>query len=281
MRKKRLKKGLVSFIAACAICSTMGVTAGVAGQSVYAAETEDTAKAVVIKEYKLSKKVKGTKANGKKVKIFDFSVVLPEIVEVEGNEAAGEKISACFSDLKKEIKKEFQSYKVDAAELFKQVPGNFGKNKGFYQLSYEYGEASRGQMYSVLTSATSYMMGAHGGFIQAGWNFDVRTGDVVTLDQILPFKTNEKVRTRLIQCIKDQVEEEMGQNVLFDDLNWDDFFGKSPEYDVNFTLIDGKVTLIFNQYDIAPYAAGTIYIELDETMEDCFTEYGKELLGNL
>lgn len=165
----------------------MGVMTGIADQSVYAAETENNAKAVVTKEYKASKKIKGTKANGKKVTILN---------------------------------------------------------------------------------------------LQAGWNFDVRTGDVVTLDQIIPFKTDKKVRSQLVQCIEDQVGEK-GGNLLYDNPNWDDFFGNSPEYEVNFTLADGKVTLIFNQYDIAPYVAGTIYIELDETMENCFTEYGKELLGNL
>lgn len=277
MKNKMWKKTVVSLAAACVLGSTVGVSFAV--HPIVTVEAKNASKVVVTKEYETSKNVRGTKPDGKKVKIFEFAAKFPKEVSVDGNEAAGEKISMSFSNIIKDIKKEYKEYKAEAKEYFLQAPENMGKNKGFYELVYDYGQETQGNMYSVLSSMTCYMMGAHGGFVQTGYNYDLRTGEKAALEQILPFKTDADLRKKLVAYIKQYVAKEMGEAVIYEDLNWDEFFGENPVYDVTFAVMDGKFTLIFNQYDIAPYAAGIIYVPLDESMEKYFTEYGKELLG--
>lgn len=280
MKNRIWKRTLLSFLAAGVLGSSIGMGTCIMRQTVSAAQTEAVSPVTVTKEYRFSKNIKGTKPNGKKVKILEVKARFPQTVSVDSNAAAEKKITEQFSDQILEIKKTYKEYKKEAKACFKEAPEAMGKNQGFYSLSYDYSEAARGEMYSVLSSMTCYMMGAHGGFMQRGYNFDLRTGESVSLNQILPFCTDAKLRKRLVTYIKQKVTKEMGENILYEDINWDEFFGEKPVYEVEFTLIDGKITLMFNQYDIAPYAAGTIYIELDPAMEKYFTEYGKELLGN-
>ena len=280
MKNRIWKKTLLSFLAVGVLGSSIGMGTCIMRQTVSAAQTEAVSPVTVTKEYQFSKNIKGTKPNGKKVKILEFKARFPQTVSVDGNAAAEEKITKRFSDQILEIKKTYKEYKKEAKDYFKEAPENMGKNQGFYSLSYDYNEETRGEMYSALSSMTCYMMGAHGGFIQTGYNFDLRTGEEVFLHQLLPFKTDAKFRKKLVTYIKKQVTEEKGEDVLYEEINWDEYFGENPVYKVEFTLIDGKITLMFNQYEIAPYAAGTIYIELDHTMEKYLTGYGKELLGN-
>ena len=102
-------------------------------------------------------------------------------------------------------------------------------------------------------------MGAHGMYYQNGYTYDVKTGEKLS---VLDFvKDKEELRTFLKKWIQDN-NDEYG---FFDDaLNTVDSY-INGEYELQF-YINKDLTVMFQPYDIAPYAAGLIEVKIDKEL---------------
>lgn len=117
------------------------------------------------------------------------------------------------------------------------------------------------KLLSLVINDYTFMGGAHGGGSYTGVNFDVATGKQITLDDLGDADTIRQVsKDFILDTIATSSEAARG-NLYSDDIvdykeAIEELFanGNQPE----FYLDTVGITFIFQQYDIAPYAAGSI-----------------------
>ncbi|SEA99960.1 protein of unknown function [Pseudobutyrivibrio sp. ACV-2] len=117
------------------------------------------------------------------------------------------------------------------------------------------------KLLSLVINDYTFMGGAHGGGSYTGVNFDVATGKQITLDDLGDADTIRQVsKDFILDTIATSSEAARGNLYSDDIVNYkeaiEELFanGNQPE----FYLDTVGITFIFQQYDIAPYAAGTI-----------------------
>ena len=113
-------------------------------------------------------------------------------------------------------------------------------------------------------------MGAHPGYFIAGYTFDAKTGDALKLYDIV--KDKEGLRQVIYKWCEDNKEEYM----LFDDYKntVDSYVDERPLFEdistepakLQFYINDGKMVVVFQTYDISPYAAGAISIDVPKEL---------------
>lgn len=119
-----------------------------------------------------------------------------------------------------------------------------------YQVKY-----NQNNKLSILFSDYQFTGGAHGNTVITTYNFDLKSGKLLTLDDFLPSKEHyDKVTNYVIAYIKKHPE------IFY--ANSEEFRDFKVTKDTNFYLADNGIELIFQQYEVAPYASGnpSIYI---------------------
>lgn len=131
-----------------------------------------------------------------------------------------------------------------------------------YEMIVEYevkanGGQDAGGVFSMTTSTYTYMGGAHGGTFEAGYNVLNGTEAVaITLEQALGEGGLAKADSAVRNAIKQDPDR------FFPDA-LDTFTGVAEE-NQQFYIENGVVQLVFQQYDLAPYAGGIIIIPVTE-----------------
>ena len=110
-----------------------------------------------------------------------------------------------------------------------------------YKITY-----NRNGVLSVVVTDYEYLGGAHGGSTQTGMTFSLKDGKQIQLSDLL--KSNSNYRKDIDKIINTQ----MNKNK---DLYFADSF-KGIAANQGYYLTDSGITLYFQQYDLAPYAAG-------------------------
>ena len=110
---------------------------------------------------------------------------------------------------------------------------------------------------SYQTTLDCYLGGAHGSYVIMYYNFDRSTGKLLNIRDLVPAdKEAEVIKAMEAQLCQDWEAKDMT------DLK--EKTGITAMGDLylsnNFTLKGDSITFLFNQYDIAPYAAGLIGI---------------------
>jgi hypothetical protein len=108
-----------------------------------------------------------------------------------------------------------------------------------------------------------YMGGAHGLETRNFYNFDLKTGQLITEKDL--FKPNYE--SELAKLIKTRIVEESKENVEKDsepitDLEETDFWTDSIKSNGNFYITDEGINYVFNPYEIAPYYMGQTEVTL-------------------
>lgn len=116
---------------------------------------------------------------------------------------------------------------------------------------------------SVLFSGSEYHLGTPHGFAYGrAFNFDMKTGELLCMEQILDM-TKKEVRGLLKKKIKKQIRKE--PDAFYENAKElvADCIKKAPE---NFYLTEEGLVYFFQLYDIAPYASGiqTVTVSLPE-----------------
>ena len=102
--------------------------------------------------------------------------------------------------------------------------------------------------------------GAHGGYYEQWFNFDRNTGKLITHNQVFNMDKEEEIKEVIRQQIckdnncKDLEELHEATGILI--------LGDVFLSDNNFQLCKDGIEMLYNPYDIAPWAAGTIYVKI-------------------
>ena len=114
--------------------------------------------------------------------------------------------------------------------------------------------------FSVRNFTYTDLMGAHPSYYIEGFNFDIETGKELKLIDMINDK--EELRNYLF----DWCEKNKEEGGLFDEYKEtiNNYLDNMEEYTLEYYVEDGKMNLVFQTYDIAPYAVGAIHIEVPE-----------------
>lgn len=108
-----------------------------------------------------------------------------------------------------------------------------------------------------------YMGGAHGLETRNFYNFDLKTGKVISEKDLF----NANYESELAKLIKARIVEESKENEEKDaepitDLEETDFWTDSIKSNGNFYITDESINYVFNPYEIAPYYMGQTEVTL-------------------
>ena len=108
------------------------------------------------------------------------------------------------------------------------------------------------------------MGGAHGLETRNFYNFDLKTGNLITENDI--FKPNFKtalsnlIKIRIVEESKENKDEKYSEPIL--SIEDTDFWTDSIKPNGNFYLTDEGISYVFNPYEIAPYYMGQTEVSL-------------------
>lgn len=108
---------------------------------------------------------------------------------------------------------------------------------------------------SVELILSQYIGGAHNLTLLSGMNFDRATGKLLLLDDVL------KLIGKSVQQISQEATAQFTQK--FGDAFFADGANDNPENFSSFTISSDKVTFIFQEYQVAAYAAGAQTVTFD------------------
>ena len=173
------------------------------------------------------------------------------------------------TNLNVEIKKMNEHYKNDAEEFKKinklDVREFFKKaesddNRYYYYEVFPSVVSNDDKYLSLMMRTEVDLLGAHGSYTIEGWNFDKRTGKKLRIFDIV--KSKDDLKNFLLSWC-----EENSENIYFFD-EYKEIIESyiNDEYEMQFVIENGIVSVIFQVYDIAPYAQGAIEIILDDSI---------------
>ncbi len=113
---------------------------------------------------------------------------------------------------------------------------------------------------SIVTNSYIFTMGAHGSTVIGGYNYDINTGKLLKLEDFI--KDKEELRIFLKDWTKKQEEgmlSEWAESAI------DEYLDNS-EFELQCSIKDGELSVIFQQYDIAAYAVGIIDVPIDKSL---------------
>lgn len=113
------------------------------------------------------------------------------------------------------------------------------------------------EVISFTADEYSYMGGAHPNAVRSGYNFNSRTGDLLTLDDIIVDKeaAAEAVNAYILEYIAKELEDKENQGMYFEDyeINVGQLLNDNTWY-----LAEDGFHIIGNEYIISPHAAGIL-----------------------
>ena len=112
------------------------------------------------------------------------------------------------------------------------------------------GEGEYNGILAYTITKYSYTGGAHGGTALLGLNFDRKTGEPVTEDDIFAFGYEERLSSALRAHLRSSLDKE----------DYDMLFVTDITPSGNFILSKAGITYIYGQYEIGPYAVGIIKV---------------------
>lgn len=198
-------------------------------------------------------------AASSKVKITDTLykgksfLIYPQVSGLKNN-TAQKKINAVLTS---HVKHSYQSYlqlkenekEIKNEDFCKENPSscNYTFNTR-YEVKY-----NAGGVLSILLYDDSYTGGAHGMSVVTSYNFNISSGYKITLNDVLKSKKS-------YQKVKKYVSDYMLKHPdLFFDPTTNDF---TINKDTSFNYTKEGIGLVFQEYEIAPYAAGTPSINI-------------------
>ena len=197
------------------------------------------------------------------------------------NPAAAEKINQVFETQKKEDEIQIAEYKEWAEEAYQEQQEQAENTFLNYALDRDYIVTSSGERLLCINEVEySYAGGAHPNSRVWTWNFDLATGDLVGWEQMTD--DIEGFRSFLAEQIHTFLETEQ----MTDGMTWSEAL--YPNYQETLPLLleapnwyveEGNLNIVFNPYDIAPYAAGSIAVNIPlADCEEYWNAYGQEIL---
>ena len=202
-------------------------------------------------------------------------------VSMPENPAAAEKINQVFEAQKAEDEVQIAEYRELAQLAYQEQQEQTETIFLNYALDRDYIVTFSGERLLCINEVEySYAGGTHPNSLVLTWNFDLTTGELVSWEQMTD--DIEAFRNFLLERIHAFLETEQ----LSDGMGWADAL--YPNYkevlpqmleEPNWYIEEGNLYVVFNPYDIAPYAAGSIAVTIPmAACEEYWNQYGQEIL---
>lgn len=164
-----------------------------------------------------------------------------------------------------ELNKQCKTYAEQFKERNKNEIRKFIKDSGvkeaMYSLDTETSICRNDEKYlSMQMIVNEFLMGAHGSHYFAGHTYDAKTGKKIKLDDVIT--NREDLKKYLLEWAKKTNK----NNTFFPEYEQTIVDYCNGDYELQFLLQDDKVFVIFQHYDIAPYAYGPSFVPLDPTI---------------
>ena len=209
------------------------------------------------------------------VKAEDYEYLVGEVQCLQITDDNHPELKAAIDDYFSGVVETFNSGLDEMNEQAKQQNEEMGDDE--YEMKYSDNitvdlKRRDNKVLSFLINEYTFLGGAHGGGTYGGVSFDVATGEQITLDDLGDADSIREVSKNYILNTIETSSEQARGNLYSDDIIdykevIEEYFsnGNQPEFYLD-TL---GITFVFQQYDIAPYAAGMIsftvpYSEYDE-----------------
>ena len=209
---------------------------------------------------------------------------------VTANGGAGEtaqlRVQAAFNT---EMESVLTSLRADAGKMAEEAKelyaagtdGSMFTTGGSWTSELTLGEVYRveGKLLSIAAEEYTYYGGPHPNSASRTWNFDLTSGEFLTFDDLASQEgdvNGNTLQERIYWSIASQIGEQNLNEGYFDD--YDSYLLDFPSFAaLRFTAADMTVT--FDNYIIAPYAAGPQVFEVPyDAFYSALSEHAKELL---
>lgn len=216
-------------------------------------------------ELNLSKDIQ-TKVINKSNKYIKANLKIPVLV-VENKEIENK--------INKKIEEDIMNFYDNSFKESESYFDDFPESEMQFVVSSEYEiKKNNKQIISLLVKYYKYSGGAHGIYEYIPYNIDVTSGDIFKLQDI--FKQNTNYKQMIDKEIKKQVKELNIKNQLPEDSDQLYTFQGIKE-NQKFYLIDNKLVVFFDLYEIAPYVAGIPEFSIgEEILKDMIDESYKD-----
>ena len=177
----------------------------------------------------------------------------------EGHEALEKAIDALNQKNLDDQNTFFQENQEDARQSYQDSPEMFQDSAWESEVSVTALRTDE-TVLSLQQTEYSWLGGAHPNTYYKGICFDTKTGKELSLQDIAA--DYDGVYDSVCQKLKEENDPDMFFEG-YEDTVKAMFYGKDPDYgSVQWFLMNDRVVILFNQYDIAPYAAGQICVEI-------------------
>ena len=190
--------------------------------------------------------------NGKMYQEIKYQVVVYD--------DASDGLKKSLSALNAENKKNAEDFRKENMQSVREFIDETGIEDGMYSYTEDYTVITNDdKILSLIEFEYTDLMGAHGNYYISGYNFDKETGRKLLLDDFI--KDKEKLRVYIKDWIKEQ-----NDDMFFEEA--DEVVDKyiDGEYELQYYLKNGDLIVIFQIYDLAPYAAGAISISIPQDL---------------
>lgn len=225
------------------------------------------------------------KKNAEGVLLAETSYELPKLEAIcDGGDAsqtppeAQRKVCEVFNSRVAELSKSLTTVEKlaeSAQEQYTEMSEEFRKSFGSYTEELRVSESrQRGDLLEVSFQTYGYWGGAHGGSSFFSWHYDLADGKFIELADLSdqPEKLNEMVANEIISSIENGADtDEYVED--YAEIIW-----AKEGFEVSFGA--DAMSVIFSQYEIAPYAFGIPTFEISyDKLAPLLNERGRRLLG--
>ncbi len=194
-------------------------------------------------------------------------------ITIPENDAATQKINDFFIENEKDFGKTAASYYRDAKSMYVEDASLFSEY--YLSVSFETFRCDNAVL-SIRRHTTDYSGGAHGNYSYTGLNFDLRTGELLSLDHI----SNEKAAllTSATAYIETQLTLPAYAESIVAAMDTPEALRETIENDVltndTWYFTNSGLTFISNIYVLTPYAGGAIFFTVPyQQLEGLQPEY--------
>ena len=176
-----------------------------------------------------------------------------------------------------EINKENDAYAHETEDSFLEIIEEFPlESNAWHYYSHKKFDIQRADQYivSIISDYDDYTGGAHGYYSKLGINISPETGKDISLEDVIRDREafNKIVYDSILKSNPDEICEENRQS----------FYDTYKEHEYNWSIDYDKLTVYFNPYEIASFAAGiiTVDVKFNEYPELFFEKYTLKMTRN-
>lgn len=186
-----------------------------------------------------------------------YQTIRYSVVKCDNNES----IQASLNSLNEKMKSDAENFKSENRDAIRQfLKDNPDMPEAEYSYTSDIGFVRQDDKYlSFMEFVYTNTMGAHGMYYQNGHTYDVKSGKNLELTDFV--KDKEELRTFLKNWLKEH-SDEYG---FFDEAEETIDSYIDGKYELQF-YVNNDLIVMFQPYDIAPYAAGLIEVVVDKNL---------------